>query len=870
MIASSIEEKQKLLKPCPVVYPLEKEFDNPIEYLSSPEIQKLGKTYGIIKLVPPKSWNPPFSLDLENFRFKPRVQQLSLLSLMNRTRQFFRDGLRRFMSMGSADGFSSTNSITSASRNVKLPKSAYFNLSNRSKVYYYDLFCSVELFLNTQYDQLHQKHFETEKDVTDLYQSVTADFGQLAIHLNDVYCSEVPNELIHCYNLYLKDYSIFLKLKQIQKQENSNKCCSSDLTHGNKERHLDDEYKFNENPYNDYNSDDMTDFENENEDEDAWCHICGLETDEVKMLICDGCDKGYHTYCMTPKISKIPKGKWFCEACLVGTGDYGFVMSDELYTLNEFQLLNDKFRNKYFRGKINRKYFQRLTDNYLSSRSEQHNNDLADYEKLYIDFLEREFWDNLVNNENSAIKVNYGADIHNMKEGQISGFPMNFPYSPQRNNDKYMNHEFNLTQLPFARGSLLNHMSEKISGMTIPWLYIGALFSTFCWHLEDHYMLSANYCHLGDIKKWYGIPESSSGNFEYYMKQKAPHLFEKQPDLLHQLVTLISPFELIENGVNCYYANQRPGEFVITFPKCYHAGFNCGFNVNEAVNFTNSEWLRYGINSLEDYKKFKKPAVFSQFQLCFNILKDFLVNKAFMLKQDESSFGIKLADYDMLSLCIAYLLKVAEEQFPILDSKLRYLMKVKTNKKMEIIEKEQIGGIDISRNCKVCDEFCDISHIEVRSLPKNAGFGLPPTPEQSPKNSTNLKRKRNMMKIPDDGDIAAEALSQKKIKGEDQIKSEEEVVCENQLLKTSKFCKIYEDFVKNYELDAQGDGRGKNKMNCYCLKHLENLVEENDGSQCNIANFEKIEVFVDVKKINLLKFVDEAKFKLRNAKIIDQ
>jgi [histone H3]-trimethyl-L-lysine4 demethylase len=43
---------------------------------------------------------------------------------------------------------------------------------------------------------------------------------------------------------------------------------------------------------------------------------------------------------------------------------------------------------------------------------------------------------------------------------------------------------------------------------------------------------------------WYGVPANASEALEEAMNDALPHLFETAPDLLYQLVTLVSPVEL--------------------------------------------------------------------------------------------------------------------------------------------------------------------------------------------------------------------------------------------------------------------------------------------------------------------------------------
>ncbi|XP_053621156.1 bromodomain adjacent to zinc finger domain protein 2B isoform X12 [Plodia interpunctella] len=48
----------------------------------------------------------------------------------------------------------------------------------------------------------------------------------------------------------------------------------------------------------------------------ANCQFCQRGDDEEQLLLCDGCDKGYHLYCFKPRMDKIPEGDWYCWECV--------------------------------------------------------------------------------------------------------------------------------------------------------------------------------------------------------------------------------------------------------------------------------------------------------------------------------------------------------------------------------------------------------------------------------------------------------------------------------------------------------------------------------------------------------------------------
>ncbi|CAD6500383.1 BgTH12-07560 [Blumeria graminis f. sp. triticale] len=319
------------------------------------------------------------------------------------------------------------------------------------------------------------------------------------------------------------------------------------------------------------------------------CEQCGKDEDPENLLICESCDVGYHINCLDRQALHKTDYDWHCARCLVGDGQYGFEEGG-IYSLKQFQEKAADFKEGYFQNKMP------FDPVFNCPRP------------VTEDDIEREFW-RLVASLEETVEVEYGADIHSTTHG--SGFPT-IEKNPQ---DPYATDPWNLNIMPLHSDSLFRHIKSDISGMTVPWLYVGMIFSTFCWHNEDHYAYSANYQHFGSTKTWYAIPGADATNFENAMREAVPELFETQPDLLFQLVTLLTPEQLKKAGVNVYALDQRAGQFVITFPQAYHAGFNHGFNFNEAVNFAPQDWEPFGDSGVERLQQFRRQPCFSHDEL---------------------------------------------------------------------------------------------------------------------------------------------------------------------------------------------------------------------------------------------------------------
>ncbi|XVE62732.1 hypothetical protein DITRI_Ditri06bG0142900 [Diplodiscus trichospermus] len=266
---------------------------------------------------------------------------------------------------------------------------------------------------------------------------------------------------------------------------------------------------------------------------------------------------------------------------------FGFEPGPE-FTLDKFQKYADDFKAQYFRRKEN----DVDMEGKMTILPEQH--------EPSVENIEGEYW-RIVEKATEEIEVLYGADLETGVFG--SGFPKNSSQVGFASDEKYIKSGWNLNNFPRLPGSVLSYESSDISGVLVPWLYVGMCFSSFCWHVEDHHLYSLNYMHWGAPKMWYGVPGNDAPKLEEAMRKHLPDLFDEQPDLLHKLVTQLSPSKLKSEGVPVYRCVQNAGEFVLTFPRAYHAGFNCGFNCAEAVNVAPVDWFPHGQIAIELYRE---------------------------------------------------------------------------------------------------------------------------------------------------------------------------------------------------------------------------------------------------------------------------
>lgn len=607
----------------PVFEPSVEEFLDPLAYIN--KIRPLAEKTGICKVKPPPEWHPPFAVDVDHFKFTPRIQKLNELDANTRVKLYFLDRLATYWNYSGVQiripaiedktvdmyslyrivelegGFDKINMEKKWSKvALRMGYTNDKNVGPQLRTYYKRLLLPYEKFERSKLkngpeqeeskpnlatassspgtaarkDSAETVKVKTEPGVQEMG-SKNCGSSRRCTRSN---CDENGTEIL--VSDTFKNPTMQDKNKELQRLTFYGP--GPKILGSNKKQNSPSKKKSDPNQPEDLLA-------------DSACMVCGNGESEECILLCDGCDDGYHTFCLVPPLTAVPKGEWRCPKCIAAVVSkatdttFGFEQAEREYSLQQFGEMADQFKSNYFNMPVH----------------------LVPTEKV-----EQEYWKILASMD-SSVTVEYGADLHSMDHG--SGFPTQLALKNSGDENhyykSYVESSWNLNNIPVLEGSVLGYINADISGMKIPWMYVGMCFSTFCWHNEDHWSYSINYLHWGEPKTWYGVPGSQAEQFEKVMQETTPDLFRNQPDLLHQLVTILNPNILMDRGVPVYHIDQAAGEFVLTFPRAYHAGFNHGYNFAEAVNFAPVDWIPLGRDCVEHYSSLHRYCVFSHDEL---------------------------------------------------------------------------------------------------------------------------------------------------------------------------------------------------------------------------------------------------------------
>ncbi|GLU05801.1 hypothetical protein SLE2022_228800 [Rubroshorea leprosula] len=528
------------------------------------KIRPQAEPYGICKIVPPKGWSPPFALNSDSFTFPTKTQAIHQLQA-------------RPASCDSKTFELEYSRFLEGHCGKKLKKKVVFEGEELDLC---KLFNGARRFGG--YDKVVK-----DKKWGEVFKFVRAG-GKISGCAKHILCEK--------YREHLYDYECYYNRLNRDRVKSCKRRSHEDVKRD--EVQLMSSKRRRKNGYGDKAY--LCKMEEKEDEHDQICEQCESGLHGEVMLLCDRCNKGWHIYCLSPPLKQVPPGNWYCLECLNSDKDsFGFVPGKQ-YSLEAFRRVADRAKRKWFGSRP-------------ASRAQ----------------MEKKFWE-IVEGSAGEVEVMYGSDLDTSVYG--SGFPRLNDQRPESIEAKvweeYCSNPWNLNNLPKLKGSMLRVVNHNITGVMVPWLYIGMLFSAFCWHFEDHCFYSMNYLHWGEPKCWYSVPGSEASAFEKVMRSCLPDLFDSQPDLLFQLVTMLNPSVLRENGVPVYSVLQEPGNFVITFPRSYHGGFNLGLNCAEAVNFAPADWLPHGGSGAELYKLYRKAAVLSHEELLCVVAKSDWDSKA--------------------------------------------------------------------------------------------------------------------------------------------------------------------------------------------------------------------------------------------------
>lgn len=197
--------------------------------------------------------------------------------------------------------------------------------------------------------------------------------------------------------------------------------------------------------------------------------------------------------------------------------------------------------------------------------------------------IEAEFWRHVAVRD-SHVCVHSGSI-------DSSGWGYGFPTpGPKAKGSTCGKNPWNLKVLTNNHGSILRSIGP-VTGVTVPTLHVGMLFSACCWYRDPHGLPWIEYLHTGGSKIWYGVPDEQSSNFRSAFTSLVPTHCQNKTVWLPCDTAMVPPHMLTDRGVSLCRAEQEPGQFVIVFPRAYTSSLGTGYTISESVYFATNNWL---------------------------------------------------------------------------------------------------------------------------------------------------------------------------------------------------------------------------------------------------------------------------------------
>uniref|UniRef100_A0A8C0N9V4 [histone H3]-trimethyl-L-lysine(4) demethylase n=1 Tax=Canis lupus familiaris TaxID=9615 RepID=A0A8C0N9V4_CANLF len=353
---------------CPVFEPTWAEFRDPLDYIA--KIRPIAEKSGICKIRPPADWQPPFAVEVDNFRFTPRIQRLNELEAQTRVKLNYLDQIAKFweiqgsslkipnverrildlyslskivMEEGGYEAICKDRRWARVAQRLNYPAGKNIGSLLRSHyeriIYPYEMFqsganlvqCNTYPFDNEEKDKEYKPHG------IPLRQSVQpSTFSSYSRRAKRLQPDPEPTEEDIEKNPELKKLQIYgagpkmmglglmAKDKTLRKKDKEGVLCPRAVLM--KEEPREDERVMSSLPREDlsHSVEPCTKMTMQLRTHSSAqfidlyvCRICSRGDEDDKLLLCDGCDDTYHIFCLIPPLPEIPRGVWRCPKCIM-------------------------------------------------------------------------------------------------------------------------------------------------------------------------------------------------------------------------------------------------------------------------------------------------------------------------------------------------------------------------------------------------------------------------------------------------------------------------------------------------------------------------------------------------------------------------